>query len=94
MSNVSDEIDFQIYGDDMQTVEVELDPGETVVAEAGAMNWMEEGIRFYRSANNVICSPGPIPPRCFAHVMRRKDGKALLSPSYERVDMPRVVELA
>ncbi len=46
MSNTSDEIDFQIYGDDMQTVEVELDPGETVVAEAGAMNWMEEGIRF------------------------------------------------
>ena len=46
MSNVSDDIDFQIYGDDMQTVEVELDPGETVVAEARAMNWMEEGIRF------------------------------------------------
>jgi len=46
MNNVSDEIDFHIYGDDMQTVEVELDPGETVVAEAGAMKWMEEGIRF------------------------------------------------
>ena len=46
MSKMSDEIDFQIYGDDMQAVEVELDPGETVVAEAGAMNWMEEGIRF------------------------------------------------
>ena len=46
MTKVTDEIDFQIYGDDMQTVEVELDPGETVVAEAGAMNWMEEGIRF------------------------------------------------
>ena len=46
MRNDSDEIDFQIFGDDMQTVEVELDPGETVVAEAGAMNWMEEGIRF------------------------------------------------
>lgn len=30
----------------MQTVEVELDPGETVVAEAGAMNWMDEGITF------------------------------------------------
>ena len=45
-SNVSDKIDFQIYGDDMQTVEIELDPGETAVAEAGAMNWMEEGIRF------------------------------------------------
>ena len=36
MSNASDKIDFKIYGDDMQTVEVELDPGETVVAEAAS----------------------------------------------------------
>ncbi|HCY85981.1 MAG TPA: TIGR00266 family protein [Desulfobacteraceae bacterium] len=40
------EIDYQIFGNDMQTVEVELDPGETVIAEAGAMNWMEDGISF------------------------------------------------
>jgi uncharacterized protein (TIGR00266 family) len=40
------EIGYQIFGDDMQVVEVELDPGETVVAEAGAMNWMEDGITF------------------------------------------------
>ena len=40
------EVDYQIFGDDMQYVEVELDPGETVVAEAGAMNYMEEGIQF------------------------------------------------
>lgn len=40
------EVDFRIMGDDMQIVEVELDPGETVVAEAGAMNYMEDGIRF------------------------------------------------
>ncbi|MBI9089926.1 MAG: TIGR00266 family protein [Desulfobacterium sp.] len=40
------EIDYEIFGNDMQTVEVELDPNETVVAEAGAMNWMEEGISF------------------------------------------------
>ena len=30
----------------MQIVEVELDPGETVVAEAGAMNYMDDGITF------------------------------------------------
>lgn len=42
----SHEIDFKVFGDDMQMVEVELDPGETVVAEAGAMNYMEEGIGF------------------------------------------------
>ncbi len=40
------EVDYEIFGDDMQTVEVELDPGETVVAEAGAMNWMADGIAF------------------------------------------------
>lgn len=42
----SHEVDFQLFGDDMQMVEIELDPGETVVAEAGAMNWMEDGITF------------------------------------------------
>jgi uncharacterized protein (TIGR00266 family) len=40
------EVDYQVLGDDMQIVEVELDPGETVVAEAGAMNYMEDGIGF------------------------------------------------
>lgn len=40
------EVDYEIYGDDMQVVDVELDPEETVIAEAGAMNWMEDGIQF------------------------------------------------
>lgn len=39
-------IDYQIHGDDLQLVEIELDPGETVIAEAGAMCFMEEGIEF------------------------------------------------
>lgn len=42
----SHEIDYEILGHDMQIVEVELDPGETVVAEAGAMNYMDDGITF------------------------------------------------
>jgi uncharacterized protein (TIGR00266 family) len=40
------EVDYTIVGDDMQMVQVELDPGETVIAEAGAMNYMEQDIRF------------------------------------------------
>ncbi len=40
------EIDYEIFGDDLQVVEVELDPSETVIAEAGAMNWMDDGISF------------------------------------------------
>lgn len=40
------EVDYEIFGDDMQIVEVELDPSEIVIAEAGAMNYMEDGIQF------------------------------------------------
>jgi len=40
------EIDYEIFGSDMQVVEVELDPAETVIAEAGAMNWMDDAITF------------------------------------------------
>ncbi len=39
-------IDYQIRGESIQIVEVELDPMETVIAEAGAMLYMEEGIVF------------------------------------------------
>ncbi|MGM9967181.1 MULTISPECIES: TIGR00266 family protein [unclassified Rummeliibacillus] len=39
------EIDYKLHGDDMQFVEVELDPNETVIAEAGALMMMEDGIR-------------------------------------------------
>ena len=42
----SHQVDYQIFGDDMQLVEVELDPRETVIAEAGAMNYVEDGIQF------------------------------------------------
>ncbi|UBM60626.1 TIGR00266 family protein [Marinilongibacter aquaticus] len=42
----SHEIDYQILGEDIQVVEVELDPNETVIAEAGSMLYMEDGIIF------------------------------------------------
>ena len=42
---IADVIDYEIFGDDMQLVEIELDPGESVVAEAGAMNYMDACIQ-------------------------------------------------
>jgi len=42
----SHEIDYRIIGDDIQLVEVELDPMETVIAEAGSMMYMDQGIKF------------------------------------------------
>lgn len=41
----ADVIDYEIFGDDIQFVEVTLDPGETVVAEAGNMMCMSQGIK-------------------------------------------------
>lgn len=39
-----DVIDYDIFGDDMQYVEIELDPGEAAVGEAGMMMFMQDGI--------------------------------------------------
>lgn len=39
------EIDYKLYGDDMQFVEIELDPEETVIAEAGSLMMMNEEIQ-------------------------------------------------
>ncbi|MEG3619133.1 TIGR00266 family protein [Magnetovibrio sp. PR-2] len=46
MSRQCHEVEYKLIGDDIQVVEVILDPGETVIAEAGAMNYMEGGIQF------------------------------------------------
>ncbi len=42
----SHDVDYRILGSDIQVLEIELDPNETVVAEAGAMVYMEEAIAF------------------------------------------------
>jgi GYF domain 2/Mitochondrial biogenesis AIM24 len=41
----SHEIDYEVFGDDMQFVEVTLDPQESVIAEAGGMMYMSHGIQ-------------------------------------------------
>jgi uncharacterized protein (TIGR00266 family) len=51
---MADVIDYRIHGDDMQLVEVELDPGEGVRAEAGAMMYMGEGIEIQTTTGGGI----------------------------------------
>ena len=43
---ISHELTYQVAGDDLQFVEIELDPGETVIGESGAMMYMEGGLLF------------------------------------------------
>jgi uncharacterized protein (TIGR00266 family) len=53
---MADIIDYVIHGDDMQIVEVELDHGEGVRAEAGAMMYMEDGIEMQTSTGGGLFS--------------------------------------
>jgi len=51
---MADIIDYQIYGDDLQMVEIELDPSEGVRAEAGAMIYMGDGIQMQTSTGGGL----------------------------------------
>jgi len=43
-ASVADDIDFEIKGQELQFIEIELDPGESAVAEAGAMVWKDASV--------------------------------------------------
>lgn len=51
---MADVIEYKIHGDDIQLVEIELDPGEGVRAEAGAMTYMEQGIEMQTNASGGL----------------------------------------
>jgi len=51
---MADRIDYEIFGDDLQLVEIELDPSEGVRAEAGTMTYMEDGIEMQTSTGGGI----------------------------------------
>lgn len=51
---MADVIDYKIYGDDLQLVEIELDPGEAVRAETGTMTYMENGIEMQTSTGGGV----------------------------------------
>ncbi len=51
---MADEVDYRIFGDDIQLVEIELDPGEGVRAEAGTMTYMEPGIEMQTGTGGGI----------------------------------------
>ena len=51
---MADEIEYRVVGDDMQLVEVALDPGEAVRAEAGAMLYVTDGVEIQTSTGGGI----------------------------------------
>ncbi len=57
-SRVADEIDYEVYGEEMQFVEITLDPEEVVIAEAGAMMYMTNGIQMSTSFGDASKETG------------------------------------
>lgn len=53
---MADIIDYKIFGDDLQLVEIELDPGEGIRAEAGTMTYMEDGIEMQTGTGGGLFS--------------------------------------
>ncbi|WP_417813376.1 TIGR00266 family protein [Thalassospira alkalitolerans] len=53
---MADVIDYKIHGEEMQLVEIELDPGEGVRAEAGAMMFMSDGINMQTGTGGGLFS--------------------------------------
>ncbi len=81
------EIDYQIYGEEMQYVEVELDPNETVMAEAGAFMMMEDGIQMETIFGDGSQQQGGLMSKLFSAGKRLLVGESLFMTSYTNVGM-------
>lgn len=71
------EVDYKIIGDAIQVVEIELDPGETVIAEAGAMNYMEQGIEFETRMGDGSAADQGVLGKLFSAGKRMLTGESL-----------------
>ena len=78
----SDEIDYLIEGDDMQYVEVEVDPGEMVVAEAGAMMYMTPGIHMETKFGDPSAQDQGLLDKVFSAGKRVLTGESLFMTTF------------
>jgi uncharacterized protein (TIGR00266 family) len=76
------EIDFRIFGDDMQFVEIELDPGETAIAEAGVMMYMDSGIEMETIFGDGSAASQGVTDRIFGAGKRVLTGASLFMTAY------------
>ncbi len=76
------EIDYKIYGEEMQYIEVELDPGETAIAEAGSFLMMEDGIRMATIFGDGTQQDGGFMGKIFSAGKRLLTGESLFMTTY------------
>lgn len=87
----ADEIDYKLFGDDLQYAEVTLDPGEMVIAEAGAMMFMTAGIKM----ETVFGDPSQQQQGFFGKMMsagkRALTGESLFMTTFSNISQKREV---
>lgn len=77
------EIDYKIYGNDMQYVEVELDPNETVIAEAGSLMMMDDAIKMETIfGDGSKSSGGGLMGKLFEAGKRKLTGESLFMTTF------------
>lgn len=76
------EVDYEIIGHDIQLVEIELDPSETVIAEAGAMNYMEEGINFETKMGDGSTPDEGVMSKLFSAAKRKLTGESIFTTHF------------
>lgn len=80
------EIDYHIYGEEMQYVEIELDPQEVVVAEAGSFMMMENGIQMQTIFGDGSQEEGGVFSKLLSAGKRVLTGESLFMTAYQNVD--------
>ncbi len=78
----ADEIDYAIHGDDTQYVEVGLDPGETVIAEAGSMMYMTSGVEMQTVFGDPSQSSGGFWSKMVSAGKRALTGESLFMTTF------------
>jgi uncharacterized protein (TIGR00266 family) len=88
-SKRSDEIDYEIFGQEMQYVEVTLDPRETVVAEAGGMMYMTPGIKMETVFGDPSAAPTGFLGKVLTAGKRVLTGESLFMTTFTNVSSDR-----
>lgn len=78
----ADEIDYEIFGEEMQYVEITLDPGEMVVAEAGAMMYMRPRITMETVFGDPSRQGGGLMDKVFSAGKRMLTGESLFMTTF------------
>jgi uncharacterized protein (TIGR00266 family) len=79
------EIDYRIYGEEMQYVEIELDPQETAIAEPGSFMMMDEGIQMETIFGDGSNQQGGLMGKLFSAGKRLLVGESLFVTAYTNV---------